>query len=510
MEVKLMERPRLSKIPFHDIVEPGAVPRFKAPIGGRWEAGAAGAAQVKSPIDFSAIAEVPKLGKEQIERALAAAYEEGRWEVRDMPGEKRLAIFHKAADLLEKYREAFVEALVVGNGKTPAAANGEVSAAVERLRRADLDVRKLYGDYVPGDWSTESLESEAIVKREPLGVVFAITPFNYPLFDVVNKFVYSAVAGNAVLLKPASSTPLPAIYFAKVLEEAGFPMKAFSVLTISGREAGELAKDKRIAAISLTGSTETGEAVIKAAGIKQYVMELGGGDPAIVLDDVDPAYAAERIALGIISYAGQRCDAIKFVFAEPKVYDELKARLVERLRRVKVGDPRDPGVEMGPLIDEETAEEVERAVKDAVEKGGAVLAGGRRWRNYIEPTLIEAPAEKVPSLYLYQKEVFAAVAVIARVKDLDEAIKLSNGRRYGLDAAVFGHDVVKIRKAIRLLEAGNVYINDYPRHGIGYFPFGGRKDSGIGREGIGYSLEYVTAYKAVVYSYKGQGIWEYL
>ncbi|MBP1449712.1 MAG: aldehyde dehydrogenase family protein [Thermoproteus sp.] len=509
MEIKILEKAGLSKYPPLGIAEPGDPPQFKAPVAGSWEAGESWA-DVRSPIDLSVVAKVPRLSREQIERALAVAYEDGRWAVRDLPGEKRLEIFHKAADLLERYREALVEALVVGNGKTPAAANGEVSAAIERLRRADLDVGRLYGDYVPGDWSSESLESEAIVRREPLGVVLAITPFNYPLFDVVNKFVYSAIAGNAVLLKPASATPLPALYFAKVLQEAGFPMEAFSVLTIGGEEAGRLAGDRRIAAVSLTGSTETGEKLIREAGIKQYVMELGGGDPAIVLDDADPAYAAERIALGIISYSGQRCDAIKLVLAEPGVYDEVKSKLVDRLRRVKVGDPRERGVEMGPLIDEAAAEEVEKAVEDAVRKGGAVLAGGTRWRNYIQPTLVEAPADKLKDFYLYNHEVFASIAAIAEVENLDEAVKLANGRRYGLDAAIFGEDIVRIRKAIRLLEVGNIYINDYPRHGIGYFPFGGRKDSGIGREGIGYALEYVTAYKTVVYSYRGRGIWEYL
>ncbi|MEM3326145.1 MAG: aldehyde dehydrogenase family protein, partial [Thermoproteus sp.] len=272
----------------------------------------------------------------------------------------------------------------------------------------------------------------------------------------------------------------------------------------------ELAKDRRISVISLTGSTETGERVIKAAGIKSYVMELGGGDPAIVLEDADVDYAAKRIALGITSYSGQRCDSIKLVLAERPVYGELRDKLAAELRSVKVGDPRDPEVQMGPLIDLSTADEFEKAVKYALERGGKVLAGGKRDRNYIWPTLIEAPADRVRDYYLYRQEVFAAIALIVEVKDVDEAISLANGRRYGLDAAIFGRDIVKIRKAIRYLEVGNIYINDYPRHGIGYFPFGGRKDSGIGREGIGYSIEYVTAYKTIVYSYKGRGIWEYL
>jgi len=483
---------------------------FKTYIAGIWTS-TKDLEEVKSPIDLEVYAKVPKLNYEMVDMTLQTLYRKGRWEIRDMPGEKRLKVFHTLASLLEKFRQDFVNVLVIGNGKTPSAANGEVNAAIERLERADLDVRKLYGEYVPGDWSTESLEAEAIVRREPLGIVLAITPFNYPLFDVVNKFVYSTVAGNAFILKPASATPLPAIMFAKLAEMAGFPKEALAVITIPGKEMDKIVQDKRIGVISLTGSTETGEQVMKIGGIKQYVMELGGGDSALVMADADPKVSAQKIVTGITSYSGQRCDSIKFVFAEEPIYDKLKENLVEELRKVKVGDPRQDGVTMGPVIDPKTVDEFEFAVKDAVSKGGVILYGGKRLgATYIEPTLIEIDKSKVKDLYLYKKEVFLSIAVLTQVSNIEEAIELSNGRRYGLDAALFGNDINKIRKAVRMLEVGAVYINEYPKHGIGYFPFGGRKDSGIGREGIGYTIEYVTAYKTVVYNYKGKGIWEYL
>ncbi|MDT7873642.1 MAG: NADP-dependent glyceraldehyde-3-phosphate dehydrogenase [Sulfolobaceae archaeon] len=483
---------------------------FKTYIAGIWTS-TKDLEEVKSPIDLEVYAKVPKLNYEIVDMALQTLYRKGRWEIRDMPGEKRLKVFHTLASLLEKFRQDFVNVLVIGNGKTPSAANGEVNAAIERLERADLDVRKLYGEYVPGDWSTESLEAEAIVRREPLGIVLAITPFNYPLFDVVNKFVYSTVAGNAFILKPASATPLPAMMFAKLAEMAGFPKEALAVITIPGKEMDKIVQDKRIGVISLTGSTETGEQVMKIGGIKQYVMELGGGDSALVMADADPKVSAQKIVTGITSYSGQRCDSIKFVFAEEPIYDKLKENLVEELRKVKVGDPRQDGVTMGPVIDPKTVDEFEFAVKDAVSKGGVILYGGKRLgATYIEPTLIEIDKSKVKDSYLYKKEVFLSIAVLTQVSNIEEAIELSNGRRYGLDAALFGNDINKIRKAVRMLEVGAVYINEYPKHGIGYFPFGGRKDSGIGREGIGYTIEYVTAYKTVVYNYKGKGIWEYL
>ncbi|BFH72898.1 NADP-dependent glyceraldehyde-3-phosphate dehydrogenase [Sulfurisphaera javensis] len=497
---------------FKDIytVDPDGIPIFKTYLAGEWVS-SKDVEEIKSPIDLTVYARVPKLNYEMVDNVLSTLYKKGRWAIRDMPGERRLKVYHTLADLIDKYREDFVEVLMIGNGKTKSAAEGEVNAAIERLIRADLDVRKLYGEYVPGDWSSESLEAEAIIRREPLGVVLAITPFNYPLFDIVNKLVYTTVAGNAFVLKPASATPLPAIMLAKLLEIAGFPKEALAIITVPGREMDKIVSDKRISVISLTGSTETGDHVMKVGGLKQYVMELGGGDPAIVLDDADPKTTAQKIVTGITSYSGQRCDSIKFIFAEPKIYEELKANIVEELKKVKVGDPRQPDVNMGPIIDSRTVDEFEYAVKDAIDKGGIVLYGGKRLGpTYIEPTLIEIGKERIKDLYLYKKEVFLSVAVITKVNNIDEAIELSNGRRYGLDAAIFGNDITKIRKAIRMLEVGAIYVNEYPKHGIGYFPFGGRKDSGIGREGIGYTIENVTAYKTIVYNYRGKGVWEYL
>lgn len=486
------------------------IPEFKAYLAGEWYGGKV-RRDVISPIDLSLIARIPKVEKEEVERTLETLHAKGRRIVRDVPGERRLEVYHKAADILDQNRSDFVDVLVKNAGKTIPAANGEVSAAVERFRKSDLDTRKIVGDFVPGDWSLETLEMEALVRREPLGLILGINPFNYPLFDAANKLVYSTIVGNSLILKPASSTPLPVIMLARIMELAGFPKEGLAVVTVSGSEMDDLCKDTRVRGITLTGSSETGVHVMRAAGIKQFVMELGGGDPVVVLDDAEVQSAAQRLASGITSYAGQRCDAVKMIFAEEGIYESLKLALVAELQKVKVGDPTELSTMMGPLIEAETADEVVRATRDATDLGGRVLVGGTRpGRTYITPTLIEVQAERLKELYLYRNEVFAAVALITPIKSIDEAIALANGRRYGLDAAVFGKDVNKIRKLIRLLEVGAVYVNDIPRHGIGYFPFGGRKESGIGLEGIGYTMEYVTGHKSIVYNYKGKGIWEYL
>ena len=488
------------------------VPAFATFLAGEWVSVGDGLLDIRSPVDGSIVARVVRPSWSQVDEALERIYRRGRWEARDTPGWKRLRILSRMADLMARAEDDFAEALVLTVGKTWRQARAEVGASIERLEAAHLDLRRVAGDYIPGDWSEHTLESEAIVRREPYGVVLAVIPFNYPLFDAVNKLVYSFIPGNAVVLKPPSQSPIPAIYLARLALEAGFPGEALAVATLPGRESGRLVEDSRLSVISLTGSWRTGVEVMRRAGVKQLLMELGGGDPAIVLRDADLEDAADKVAMGITSYAGQRCDAIKLVVVEEDIYDEFKGILVDRLKEVRVGDPRDPETDMGPLISEESAKAMIEAVEEAVKAGGRVLVGGRIIKgSYVEPTLVEVlDKDALRGLRLYRDEVFAPVALITSFKTLDEAIELANGRRFGLDAAIFGWDLARIRKLIRHLEVGAIYINEYPRHGIGYYPFGGRKDSGIGREGIGYSIEYVTAVKTIVYNYRGKGIWEYL
>ncbi len=498
---------------FQDIyrVRSDGVLVFKTYIAGKWiDTGKY--LEVYSPIDGSLIALVSIPDKRHVEEALKQLYEKGRWIVRDIPGDRRLEQLERLAEQLSMHREDIVEALVVDAGKTYSQARGEVEAAIERIRKAKMDLRRLVGEYIPGDWSLITLESEGIVRKEPYGIVLAITPFNYPLFDTVNKFTYSYVAGNAVLMKPSTLDPISVLLFTRLLQEAGFHRETYSLLTMPGAELGDILADKRIGVISFTGSTETGLEIIRKAGIKKYIMELGGGDPAIVLGDADLEAAAGAIAVGIVSYAGQRCDAIKIILVAEEVYEEFKKLLLNELSKYRVGDPRCPAYSVGPLINKEAADKMMDAIRDAVEKGGQVIYGGKRLGDtYVEPTLIEATdKEKLVEMKIFNDEVFAPIAVITPIKNVDETIKILEKRRYGLDAAVFGRNVNEIRKLIRYLEVGAIYVNEYPRHGIGYYPFGGRKDSGMGREGIGYSIEEVTAWKTIVYSYRGKGVWRYL
>lgn len=496
---------------FNDIYDiENGIPVFKYFINGEWKK-SNDKGKIVSPIDNNVIAYISRPDLSEVEKAIEDMYSIGKWKIRDMPGDARLKIIERIADIIEKHQDVIIDSLVINAGKTYNSAKGEVLATIERLRKAPLDLRKIVGDLIPGDWSSEALETEALIRREPYGISLIIIPFNYPLFDSANKIIYTVLPGNAVILKPPSSDPIPSLFLLKIAIEAGIPKESIALITLPGKHMSKVVSNNKIGIVNLTGSTETGIEVMKEAGIKQFIMELGGGDPSIVLGDADISWAAKRISLAITSYSGQRCDSIKLILAEDKVYEQLKKEIVNELSKVKIGDPRDKNVDMGPLIDKSSADQWEDGVKDAIAKGCKILFGGKRINdNFIEPTLIECDKDKVKELIAYKEEIFSSIAIITKFNDLNQAIELSNDRRYGLDASIFGNDVNKVRKLIRFLEVGAIYINDLPKHGINYYPFGGRKDSGIGREGIGYSIEQVTAMKSIVYNYKGKGIWDYI
>lgn len=486
------------------------IPEFKTFVSGRWVFDER-FAEVKSPIDGRVIARVSVLSKEQVEEAISSAHSRGRMEIRNYPGEKRIASFLRAAGIMREAFEDFVKVLMLDAGKPKSNAAGETKATIERLEKTTFESRAMLGDYIPGDWSEETLESEGIVKREPYGVVLAIGPFNYPLFIPAAKVIPALLAGNAVLLKPASADPIAAILFTRVLEEAGFPKESLQLLTIPGKLMDTVVADRRIGAITFTGSTEVGEHIVKTGGIKAYHLELGGKDPAIVLDDADLELASEKIVKGMVSYSGQRCDAIRLILAQEEIYEELKAKVLEKLRSIEPKNPlEDENAVMGPLIDEKSANYIEEVYRDAVDKGTKPLTEFRRENNYVWPILLEADKKTLPELRAFQEDVFGPLTLIIKVKGEDEAVEIANASRFGLDAAVFSSCERRARKVARRLEVGSVFINEYPRHGIGYYPFGGFKDSGVGREGIGYSVLQLTTTKSIVHNFRGSGVWEYL
>ncbi|MFW5933020.1 MAG: aldehyde dehydrogenase family protein [Candidatus Hadarchaeota archaeon] len=496
---------------FDGIYEPGddGIPEFKFFIKGEWKSSDS-FYEISSPIDGRAIARVSKPTKEQLESSIETIDRKGKEKIREYPGEKRVESFLKAADLIEENFEDFLNVSILDAGKTKENAEGEVKATIKRLRRTTMEMRSFLGDFIPGDWSEETLESEGIIQREPFGVVLAISPFNYPLFISATKVTPAILSGNATILKPPSSDPLTALLFTRVLESSGIPPQSLATVTTKGRDMSPLIEEGRIRGITFTGSTEVGSKIIKQAGIKSFHMELGGNDPALVLSDADLETTAEKIVSGITSYSGQRCDGIRMVLPVESIYKPLKNELVDRLEDITPKNPlEDENAKMGPLIDKKSAKYVEEIHRDAVENGAKPLLEFKREENYVSPTLLEADKQDLEDIRGFGEEVFGPFSLLIKVETPKEGIKIANSTKFGLDASVFGQDETEIRKIAKDLEVGAVFVNEYPRHGIGYYPFGGMKCSGIGREGVGYSINQLTTTKTIVHNFKGTGVWDY-
>jgi len=475
----------------------GKVPGFKLLIDGVWRDATGGNEfDVLSPIDGSLIATAAKAGTDDVLAAIDAA-KRARPVFRKLPAAARLEICAEAALVLGQHLDAYADVITTDLGKTPEQARTEVKATRERLGLAREEVRKIFGEYLPGDWIGDTQGKEGIVLREPVGTVAAIGPFNYPLFLAASKIIPALAAGNTVVAKAPSDDPLALVLFARVLEEAGLPDGVLSMITGSGGEIGGLlAEHEDISMISFTGSTGVGRRIAQAASPKPLHLELGGNAAAIICGDADLELAVTKTVMGAFKNAGQRCDAVSRVLVEESAYDDYLSRTVAEAEQWVVGDPRAEGVKVGPLVNPGAAERVHRLVEDAVGKGARVLLGGEVEAAYYQPTvLVDVPLDAE----ILWEETFGPVLAVARVADLDAAIDVANRSRYGLDSAVFTRSLSQARKAAHALECGMVHVNDAPAHGVGHFPFGGHKpDSGIGREGLGYSIDECTRVKTVV------------
>jgi glyceraldehyde-3-phosphate dehydrogenase [NAD(P)+] len=471
--------------------------RFRMFVEGRWvESFDKTYFELHTPIDGSLLGYIPKAGVEDVEKAVGVARREQR-KIRDLAAIERIEVFRQAAQVLEERMGDFVTALVHEAGKPRRDAEGEVSATALRLKLTMEEVKKISGEYIPGDWSDDTRGKIAVVIREPVGVVAAISPFNYPLFIQAAKVIPALLAGNSVVLKPASSTPLSALMFARILQESGIPNGCLNVITGPGSIGMKLVEHPHISLVSFTGSTKAGREISRAAEVKRLHLELGGKAVAIVLSDADVGLAARKCVEGAFRNAGQRCDAVSLALVEEGVADLFVEKVLEEAGKWTVGDPRGDDVKMGPLINSSQVERVHRLVVDAVEKGAKLLMGGRFEGNYYQPTVLDYVPREAEIMW---EEIFGPVLPIARVRDVGEALEIASAQRYGLDSCVFTNNFYRMWSVAKRLQVGSVTVNDMPRHGVGYFPFGGVKESGIGREGIGYSIDEMTVLKTIVFN----------
>ena len=466
-------------------------------VGGSWRSAKAGVSEdVTSPYDGSVVGTVPVAGPDDVEAALAAA-EAGAARWRRTPAHERMRILLRAAQLADDRAGEIARMISSEVGKTITEATGEASRSGEIIRLAAFEGTQLYGDTLPLDANRGTgPEKIGFTLRQPCGVVVAISPFNYPALLVLHKLAPALAAGNAVVLKPARTTPLTALALAACFVDAGLPEGVLSVLPGPGGELGDLlVADPRVRKISFTGSTAIGERITRRAGVKKLSLELGASCPVIVLPDADLDLASSAVATGGYVNAGQVCISVQRVIAHPAVSGDFLDALVPKVEAIRVGDPSAPETGMGTLISTSEAERVRQSIAAAAASGARVLTGGERDGSMVAPTVV---ADVDPFSPFAQKELFGPAVAVSTAADWDSAITQANGTAYGLAAGIFTSDVAGAVRAIREIDAGSIHINWTPLWRADLMPYGGLKESGIGKEGPRSAVEEMTEVKTVV------------
>ena len=449
--------------------------------------------EVRSPYSGEVVGRVAKAGQAETRRAVDAA----EAAMRDpLPAHKRAEILVRVAGQLGRRHEEVAQTIAAEAGKPLKAARVEASRAMSTFTFSAVEARKLAGELVPMDASQAGAGKLAFTLREPIGVVGAISPFNFPLNLVAHKVGPALAAGCAVVLKPASQTPFSALLLAELLTEAELPPGWLNVVVGPASEIGDvLVEDERVRAITFTGSGDVGWKLAERAPRKRVKLELGNATPVIVEADADLEDVSTRLAANAFSFAGQSCISVQRIYVQRAAYDDLLARLLPKVEALVVGDPLDETTDVGPLIDEGARDRVLEWIEEARAAGAEILTGGTLDGELIRPTVI---ANASPELHVSREEVFGPVCTVTAYDTVDEAIELANGTRYGLQAGIFTRDLKVALDAARRLEFGGVTVNEAPTFRADQMPYGGVKDSGNTREGPAYAVRELTEERLVV------------
>lgn len=476
---------------------------YKNLLNGQWvETNSNKLIRVNAPHDDSYIGEIQAMTPEEVDTAFLGAREGfKKWKNSNLS--ERAEILHKAADLLVENADIIADILAREISKDYKSAHSEVVRTADFMKYTAEEAKRLKGETLYGDSFEGSAKNKmSIVTREPLGVILSIAPFNYPINLSASKIAPALMAGNAVLFKPPTQGAISALYLVEVFRAAGIPDGVINTVTGRGSEIGDyLIGHKEVDMVNFTGSSGVGRHIAKLAGMVPMIMELGGKDAAIVLPDADLLDTAKNIVSGAFSYSGQRCTAVKRVLVLEEVADELVALVKTELEKVKVGMPYDDGVTVTPLIDDKSADFVQSLIDDAIEKGATLVVGNKRERNLIYPTLFD---NVTTDMRLAWEEPFGPVLPIIRVKTVQEAIEISNNSEYGLQSAVFTSNIDTAFSIAQKLEVGTVHINNKTQRGPDHFPFLGVKSSGMGTQGIRYSIEAMSRPKAIVVNFNSK------
>ncbi len=474
---------------------------FKKLLNGQWiENKDVNYIEIKSPINNTFLGKVPAMSKDEVEGAIKNSKEVQKiWKL--TPLNKRIEILYKAAEILEKQADNLSELLMMEVAKDKKSARSEVIRTVDFIKFTADIAKSINGESLQGDNFPGGKKNKiGLVNREPLGVVLAISPFNYPVNLAASKIAPAIVTGNTVIFKPATQGSLSGLYLAKIFDEAGVPAGVINTVTGKGSEIGDyIVTHPDINFINFTGSSEVGARISQMSKMIPLLMELGGKDAAIVLKDADLDLAAKNIVAGAYSYSGQRCTAIKRVLVVNEVADKLVEKIKMEIKNLKVGNPLELDADVVPLIDTKSADFVEGLINDAINLGGNLVVGGNREGNLIYPTLIDNVTKEMRIAW---EEPFGPVLPIIRVNNVEEAIEIANRSEYGLQSSVFTENINDAFYVADKLEVGTVQVNNKTERGPDHFPFLGVKSSGVGVQGIKYSIEAMTRLKATIINVK--------
>jgi acyl-CoA reductase-like NAD-dependent aldehyde dehydrogenase len=450
--------------------------------------------EVKSSFDGTVIGRIFQGRRQHAEAAIAAAVK-AFGTTRRLPTFERQRVLRRVSEGIMQRKEEFSRTLSQEAGKPIKAARTEVERAIFTFNVAAEESTRIYGEYLPLDWQEFTAGRWGIVRRFPLGPIAGITPFNFPLNLVAHKVAPAIAAGCPMVLKPAPQTPLCALLLAEVVQQAGWPDGGLNVLPLSNDDASLLVTDDRLKMISFTGSAAVGWQIKKNAGKKKVILELGGNAGVIVHSDADVAYAADRCIAGGFGYAGQTCISVQRILVEQSVYGKFTDLLVDGVKNLKTGDPSEETTDVGPLIRESDAIRATEWVQEAVRGGARLLCGGHHNGSIMEPTVLTGTK---PDMKVNCQEIFAPVVSVEPYTNFNEALKQVNHSAYGLQAGIFTRDAKLMFQAYEELEVGGLVAGDVPSFRIDHMPYGGVKDSGLGREGLRYAIEEMTEPKLLV------------
>ena len=449
---------------------------------------------ISSPYDHSVVAVVSEAERNDVEVAIQSAVQAFAV-TRRMSSRQRCAILQEIAQAITGRREEFARMICQEAAKPIKTARIEVDRAINTFQIAAEEATRIYGEYLPLDTLESTAGRWGMVRRFPVGPVFAITPFNFPLNLVAHKVAPAIAAGCPLILKPAPQTPVSALMLAEIIDNTSWPDGAFAVMPLSNDNAATLVSDERIKLLTFTGSAAVGWELKSRAGKKRVTLELGGNAGVIVHSDADIPHAVQRCVAGGFSYGGQTCISVQRILVHQKIFEPVKEQLLKGVSKLKSGDPALETTDIPPLIREQDAVRVVAWVGDAVQAGAKLLCGGKRNGSMVEPTVLTGTS---PHMRVNCAEIFGPVVTVEPYETFEEAITLINSSEYGLQAGLFTRDFGLIQTAFDEIEVGGLIVGDVPSFRVDQMPYGGVKDSGLGREGLRYSIEDMTERKLMV------------